>query len=128
MGKIVQISRIDNNCEVRKLENKITLDNKIIDLKSILCDDAETAIDYWHIVNSVKAILFSKYEIRQKAAWEYLHRTFNTLTQVCTLTDSGIMYAYLSITKELDAFLFIGKYDAAKPKLEEALHPLELNT
>jgi len=107
------------------MKGKITPDNTV-DLYSVLSDNPETYRDYLYIENLTKAALFSKFPERKKEAMKSLRTVFNPCTTVETLEGQGMVYGYLSVLKDKDAFLFVGKYPKDATYLELAPDRKEL--
>ncbi len=103
---------------IASLESRIRPENTV-SLKELLGDDPETVQDYEYIRNLVQVNLFSRFEQRKKYAMNKLYKYFSPWIKICTITDKELLYAYLSVTKDRNAFLLIGTYDANRPALEE---------
>ena len=106
---------------------KITPDNIGV-LTDILFGDEKSMEDYSYLENLTKVYLFSKYEGRKKKSLELIRKYFNPWTEIYTLDKEGIIYTYLSVTKDKEVFLFVGKYSADNAILERVPDKEEIKT
>ena len=75
--------------------------------------------DYRFIEAIVRVRLFSRYPKRRVWGERELQRFLrNPYAQIHTLKKDGFLWAYISLTRTKDAFLFVDKYPATLPYLE----------
>ncbi len=90
----------------------------VISLKEILSLDGEDKDCYEFTEACVRACLFSRFPQRREFALKRLKQSYNPNLEVHALEDGGTIYAYLSLTKEKEAFLFVERYIKMNPLLE----------
>ena len=97
----------------------ITPENTI-SMKEILPIDGEDKDCYEFTEACVRTYLFTKFPQRRELAQKRLRDFYNPNLEVHTLEDDGIIYAYLSLTKDKEIFLFIERYRKQNAILEPA--------